>query len=80
MLCGWLQLHTEANPIAARATDDQIKSASSLVKRIDLKQFSVCQFANPGKFHPLKAFLTIARTLLFGQGFCLWIWIHKRLT
>ncbi|XP_073280098.1 ATP-dependent DNA helicase 2 subunit KU70 [Primulina huaijiensis] len=41
------ELHTEANPIAARATDDQIKSASSLVKRVDLKQFSVCQFANP---------------------------------
>ncbi|KZV52069.1 hypothetical protein F511_36064 [Dorcoceras hygrometricum] len=41
------ELHTEANPITARATDDQIKSVSSLVKRVDLRQFSVCQFANP---------------------------------
>ncbi|RCV11337.1 hypothetical protein SEVIR_2G184000v4 [Setaria viridis] len=32
---------------APRATDEQIKKASSLLKRIDLKNFSVCQFANP---------------------------------
>jgi len=33
---------------APRATDEQIKKASNLLKRIDLKNFSVCQFANPG--------------------------------
>ncbi|RLN34745.1 ATP-dependent DNA helicase 2 subunit KU70 [Panicum miliaceum] len=32
---------------APRATDEQIKKASNLLKRIDLKNFSVCQFANP---------------------------------
>jgi ATP-dependent DNA helicase 2 subunit 1 len=33
---------------APRATDEQMKKASSLLKRIDLKNFSVCHFANPG--------------------------------
>ncbi|KAK3124631.1 hypothetical protein QOZ80_7BG0589640 [Eleusine coracana subsp. coracana] len=32
---------------APRATDEQIKKASSLLKRIDLKDFSVCHIANP---------------------------------
>ncbi|KAF3457078.1 hypothetical protein FNV43_RR01735 [Rhamnella rubrinervis] len=32
---------------APRATDEQIRKASALIKRIDLKDFSVCQFANP---------------------------------
>ncbi|KAH6767942.1 ATP-dependent DNA helicase 2 subunit Ku70-like protein [Perilla frutescens var. frutescens] len=41
------ELHTDTTPLAPRATEDQIKSACSLVKRIDLKKFSVCQFANP---------------------------------
>lgn len=49
-----LQLHADTNPVAPRATEDQIKSASSLLKRVDLKNFSVCQFANPGKFSILK--------------------------
>lgn len=30
------------------ATDDQIQKAAALVKRVDLKDFSVCQFSNPG--------------------------------
>lgn len=30
------------------ATDDQVKSATSLLKRVDLRDFSVFQFANPG--------------------------------
>jgi ATP-dependent DNA helicase 2 subunit 1 len=34
---------------APRATDEQIKKASNLFKRIDLKNFSAYQFANPGK-------------------------------
>uniref|UniRef100_A0ACD5UNJ6 Uncharacterized protein n=1 Tax=Avena sativa TaxID=4498 RepID=A0ACD5UNJ6_AVESA len=33
---------------APRATDEQIKKASNLLRRIDLKNFSVSQFANPG--------------------------------
>nr|CAB3452150.1 unnamed protein product [Digitaria exilis] len=33
---------------APRATDEQIKKASNLLKRIDLKDFSVSHFANPG--------------------------------
>ncbi|CAA3022081.1 ATP-dependent DNA helicase 2 subunit KU70 [Olea europaea subsp. europaea] len=41
------ELHTDTNAMAPRATDDQIKSASALVRRVDLKSFSVCQFANP---------------------------------
>ncbi|KAL0322697.1 UNVERIFIED_CONTAM: ATP-dependent DNA helicase 2 subunit KU70 [Sesamum angustifolium] len=41
------ELHTDTNPMAPRATEDQVQSASSLVKRVDLKNFSVCQFANP---------------------------------
>ena len=34
---------------APRATNEQIKKALNLLKRIDLKKFSACQFANPGK-------------------------------
>ncbi|KAI3989530.1 hypothetical protein MKX01_035292 [Papaver californicum] len=37
----------DANSVTPRATDDQIKKAAALVKRVDLKDFSVCQFANP---------------------------------
>ncbi|GMH09670.1 hypothetical protein Nepgr_011511 [Nepenthes gracilis] len=32
---------------STHATDDQIKKAATLMKRIDLRDFSVCQFANP---------------------------------
>lgn len=49
-IIGDLQLHTDTTHLTPRATEDQIKSATSLVKRIDLKNFSVCQFANPGNF------------------------------
>ncbi|CAA0808844.1 ATP-dependent DNA helicase 2 subunit KU70 [Striga hermonthica] len=41
------ELHIDTNPTAHQASEDQIKSASSLVKFVDLKNFSVCQFANP---------------------------------
>lgn len=44
-----LQFQSDSNVEAPRATDDQIKKAAALIKRIDLKDFSVCQFANPGK-------------------------------
>lgn len=41
------ELHMDPDAIIPRATDDQIKKASNLLRRIDLKSFSVCQFANP---------------------------------
>lgn len=49
----WLvQLHSDSNGTAPCATDEQIKKAAALMKRIDLKDFSVCQFANPGMLLP----------------------------
>lgn len=41
------ELHTDGSVATPRATDDQIKKAAALMRRIDLKDFSVCQFANP---------------------------------
>uniref|UniRef100_A0A5B7BKN8 ATP-dependent DNA helicase 2 subunit KU70 n=1 Tax=Davidia involucrata TaxID=16924 RepID=A0A5B7BKN8_DAVIN len=41
------ELHADINAVTPRATDDQIKKATALMRRIDLKDFSVCQFANP---------------------------------
>ncbi|EXB97445.1 ATP-dependent DNA helicase 2 subunit KU70 [Morus notabilis] len=41
------ELHSDSNGTAPCATDEQIKNAAALMKRIDLKDFSVCQFANP---------------------------------
>lgn len=45
----FLQLHSTTNAAVPRANEDQIKKAAALIKRIDLKDFSVYQFANPGK-------------------------------
>ncbi|KAM6552976.1 hypothetical protein CsatB_013738 [Cannabis sativa] len=39
------ELHSSVD--APCATDEQIRKAASLIKRIDLRDFSVCQFANP---------------------------------
>ncbi|KAK1311205.1 ATP-dependent DNA helicase 2 subunit KU70 [Acorus calamus] len=41
------EYHRVDNDAAPQATEDQIKKASVLLKRINLKEFSVCQFANP---------------------------------
>ncbi|XP_078180841.1 ATP-dependent DNA helicase 2 subunit Ku70-like protein isoform X1 [Carex rostrata] len=41
------EIHTAPEGVAPRATEEQIKKASTLIKRIDLRDFSVCQFANP---------------------------------
>ncbi|KAK9141103.1 hypothetical protein Scep_010784 [Stephania cephalantha] len=41
------ELHMDTNVATPRASDDQIGKATALMKRIDLKDFSVCQFANP---------------------------------
>ncbi|XP_059632849.1 ATP-dependent DNA helicase 2 subunit KU70 isoform X2 [Cornus florida] len=41
------ELHADKNASTPRATEDQIKKATAFMRRIDLKDFSVCQFANP---------------------------------
>ncbi|PIA35887.1 hypothetical protein AQUCO_03400046v1 [Aquilegia coerulea] len=41
------ELHVDVGSVAPRATDDKVKKADALMKRVDLKDFSVCQFANP---------------------------------
>lgn len=43
-----LQLHKGSNVAAPHASDDQIRQAANLINRLDLKDFSVFQFANPG--------------------------------
>ncbi|XP_044509809.1 ATP-dependent DNA helicase 2 subunit KU70 isoform X3 [Mangifera indica] len=40
------QFHSSTD-VVPRATDDQVKKAAAMMKRIYLKDFSVCQFANP---------------------------------
>ncbi|MED6171497.1 ATP-dependent DNA helicase II subunit 1 [Stylosanthes scabra] len=40
--------HSEKSGTVSKASNDQIKKAADVIKRIDLKDFSVCQFANPG--------------------------------
>uniref|UniRef100_A0A1J3JM46 ATP-dependent DNA helicase 2 subunit KU70 n=1 Tax=Noccaea caerulescens TaxID=107243 RepID=A0A1J3JM46_NOCCA len=41
------ELHSKPGVAAPRASDDQLKKASALMRRLELKDFSVCQFANP---------------------------------
>ncbi|KAG9447442.1 hypothetical protein H6P81_013570 [Aristolochia fimbriata] len=42
------EVHTPADVTPCpRATDDQVEKAAALLKRVDLKDFSVCQFSNP---------------------------------
>lgn len=41
------EIFPDMEDLAPRADEDQIKKASALIKRIDIKDFSVCQFANP---------------------------------
>lgn len=41
------ELYSDSSGATRKATDDQIKKATALMKRIDLKDFSVCQFSNP---------------------------------
>ncbi|XP_074308685.1 ATP-dependent DNA helicase 2 subunit KU70 isoform X2 [Silene latifolia] len=41
------ELHINATSKAPVASDEQIKTATALMKRVDLKDFSVCQFSNP---------------------------------
>ncbi|XP_052173907.1 ATP-dependent DNA helicase 2 subunit KU70 [Diospyros lotus] len=41
------ELHLGETTATLKATDDQISKATALMRRVDLKDFSVCQFANP---------------------------------
>ncbi|KAF3957151.1 hypothetical protein CMV_017806 [Castanea mollissima] len=38
------ELYSDSNGAAPNAIDDQIEKATALMERIDLKDFSVCQF------------------------------------
>ncbi|EPS73529.1 hypothetical protein M569_01226 [Genlisea aurea] len=53
----------QPNTVVPRATEDQIKCASSAVKRIDLKEFSVFQFPNPG----LQNHFAVLQALALGE-------------
>ncbi|XP_072958461.1 ATP-dependent DNA helicase 2 subunit KU70 [Typha angustifolia] len=57
------ELHMAVDDSAPRATDEQIKKASALLRRIDLKDFSVCQFANPA----LQRHYGILQALALGE-------------
>ncbi|XP_057960268.1 ATP-dependent DNA helicase 2 subunit KU70 isoform X2 [Malania oleifera] len=41
------ELLSDTTAATLRASDGQIKNATALMRRIDLKDFSVCQFSNP---------------------------------
>uniref|UniRef100_A0A7C9F9K8 ATP-dependent DNA helicase 2 subunit KU70 n=1 Tax=Opuntia streptacantha TaxID=393608 RepID=A0A7C9F9K8_OPUST len=41
------ELHMDPCFRTPHASDEQIKKATAMMKRIDLKEFSVCQFSNP---------------------------------
>ncbi|XP_022137914.1 ATP-dependent DNA helicase 2 subunit KU70 isoform X2 [Momordica charantia] len=56
------ELHPDPD-VASKATDDQIKKAAALIKRIDLKDFSVCQFANPA----LQRHYAVLQALALGE-------------
>ncbi|KAH7661308.1 DNA helicase protein [Dioscorea alata] len=57
------ELQTTADAGVPHATDDQIKKASVLMKRMELKDFSVCQFANPA----LQRHYGILQALALGE-------------
>ncbi|XP_077229513.1 ATP-dependent DNA helicase 2 subunit Ku70-like protein [Tasmannia lanceolata] len=57
------EVHMDVDATTPRATDDQIKMAVALLKRVDLKDFSVCQFANPG----LQRHYAILQALALGE-------------
>ncbi|XP_017415153.1 ATP-dependent DNA helicase 2 subunit KU70 isoform X2 [Vigna angularis] len=39
--------YSDTSGMVTKASSDQIKRAADLIKRVDLKDFSVCQFTNP---------------------------------
>ncbi|KAF7139305.1 hypothetical protein RHSIM_Rhsim07G0086500 [Rhododendron simsii] len=52
-------IHTDENNETPRANDDQIRKATALMRRVDLKDFSVCQFSNP-----VVVFIRLTKELL----------------
>lgn len=58
----FLQRYSDISGTVTKASGDQIKKAANLIKRMDLKDFSVFQFTNPGKLLPLFLF-TLAHML-----------------
>lgn len=50
LMQGNMQLHRTTDSVAPRATDEQIQKASNLLRRMELKDFAVSQFSNPGAF------------------------------
>ncbi|PNX64158.1 ATP-dependent DNA helicase 2 subunit ku70-like protein, partial [Trifolium pratense] len=58
--------YSDTSGAVTKASDDQIKRAADLIKRVDLKDFSVFQFTNPaslgggvGNLQRIRAFLRI---------------------
>ena len=43
-----MQLHMTANGPAPRASEEQIDRAVSMMRKLELKDFSVYQISNPG--------------------------------
>ncbi|KFK43907.1 hypothetical protein AALP_AA1G189500 [Arabis alpina] len=41
------ELHSKPGVAVPRASDEQLNKASALMRRLELKDFTVCQFANP---------------------------------
>lgn len=46
-----LQLHMDVTFTTPRASNEEIQKAVALMKRVDLRDFSVCQFSNPGNYY-----------------------------
>jgi len=59
--------------MVTKASSDQIKRAADLIKRVDLKDFSVCQLTNPGK--PLLSSSSLLPLLDVWQ-FCIYSKLH----
>jgi hypothetical protein len=62
----FLQRYSVTSEAVTKASDDQIKRAADLIKRVDLKDFSVFQFTNPGKLlPPLAQPLSLLNDIVF---------------
>jgi hypothetical protein len=61
----FLQRYSDTSGAVTKAGDDQIKKAADLIKRVDLKDFSVFQLSNPGKLLPLAQPLSLLNDIVF---------------
>jgi hypothetical protein len=61
----FLQRYSDTSGRVTKAGDDQIKKAAELIKRVDLKDFSVFQLSNPGKLLPLAQPLSLLNDIVF---------------